>query len=91
MYQTSLIRELMRLSDEPGGPALLEQKFDDALLGVCTRAGGLHVAAYERSRVIDVLARDMPREDAEEWFEFNIQSAWMGEGTPVFVDTRPFE
>jgi hypothetical protein len=41
--------------------------------------------------VIDILARDMPREDAEEFFEFNTIGAWMGDATPVFVDTRPAE
>ena len=65
--------------------------FDGAIIGVCERAGGLRVAAYDRSLVIDVLAREMPREDAEEYFEFNIAGAWMGEGTPVFIDTRPME
>ena len=65
--------------------------FDDAILGVATRADGMTVVAYDRSRCIDVLARDMPREEAEEFFEFNTAGAWVGEGTPVFVDTRVAE
>ena len=65
--------------------------FDEAVIGICERAGGLRVVAYDRSRVVDILARDMEREDAEEWFEFNTIGAWMGEGTPVFIDTRPLE
>lgn len=65
--------------------------FDDAILGVATRADGMIVVAYDRSRCIDVLARDMPREEAEEFFEFNTAGAWVGEGTPVFVDTRVAE
>jgi hypothetical protein len=33
----------------------------------------------------------MDREDAEEFFEFNTIGAWMGDLTPVFVDTRAAE
>jgi hypothetical protein len=86
------MREILDLSDTPGGPCLLNpQAFDEAIIGTCERSGGMHAVAYDRCRVVDILARDMPREDAEEWFEFNILGSWMGEGTPVFIDTRPCE
>ena len=55
--------------------------FDEAILGV----------AYDRSRVIDIYARDMSREEAEEFFEFNTIGAWFGDATPVFIDMRPAE
>jgi len=28
----------------------------------------------------------MPEEDAEEFFDFNVQGAYVGEATPVFLD-----
>ncbi len=62
--------------------------FDEAIIGIAERAGGMVVLAYDRSRVIDIISRDMPREEAEEFFEFNTIGAWMGEATPVFIDTR---
>jgi hypothetical protein len=62
--------------------------FDEAIIGIAERAGGLSVVAYDRSVVIDILERDMPRDEAEEFFEFNTIGAWMGECTPVFIDTR---
>jgi hypothetical protein len=62
--------------------------FDAAIIGVAERAGGLSVVAYDRTAVIDILERDMPRDEAEEFFEFNTIGAWMGECTPVFIDTR---
>lgn len=65
--------------------------FDEDILGVAHRYGMDPVVAYDRTRVIDILARDMPREDAEEFFEFNTIGAWMGDSTPIFVDTRPAE
>ena len=65
--------------------------FDEAILGIAERFGMAPVVAYDRSRVIDIYARDMPREDAEEFFEFNTVGAWLGGLTPVFIDTRPAE
>jgi hypothetical protein len=49
------------------------------------------VVAYDRTIVIDILAREMTREEAEEFFEFNTIGSWMGDLTPVFIDTRPAE
>lgn len=62
--------------------------FDEAILGLAERAGGTMAVAYDRTRCVDILARVMSREDAEEFFEFNTASAWVGEHTPVFVDMR---
>jgi len=62
--------------------------FDEAIIGIAERAGGMMAVAYDRTRCIDILARDMSREEAEEFFEFNTIGAWVGEHTPVFVDTR---
>ena len=65
--------------------------FDEAILGVADRFGMPSVGAYDRTRVIDIYARDMPREEAEEFFEFNTIGAWFGDATPVFIDMRPAE
>lgn len=64
-------------------------EFDEAIIGIAERAGGLLAVAYDRARCIDVLvAGGMEREDAEEWFEFNTVAAYVGEQTPVFIDSR---
>jgi hypothetical protein len=65
--------------------------FDEAIIGLAERADGMMAVAYDRTRCIDILARSMSREDAEEFFEFNTAGAWMGEATPVFIDTRVAE
>lgn len=72
--------------------ALLADGFDDAILGVAERCGQPPLVAYDRTRCIDILvAQGLDREDAEEFFEFNVVGAWAGEMTPVFVDTRVAE
>lgn len=65
--------------------------FDEAILGVAERFGMDPVVAYDRTRVIDIYARYMTREEAEEFFEFNTIGAWLGDATPVFIDMRPAE
>jgi hypothetical protein len=63
--------------------------YDDAILGIAERAGGLCVVAYDRQRCIEInMAMGMDRDEAEEYFEANTACAWVGDGTPVFIDTR---
>ena len=78
-----------RLQEE-NPKALFADGFDDALIGIARRATQEPLVAYDREKCIRTLMdRDgMSREDAEEFFEFNVIGAWMGEGTPVFVDTE---
>jgi len=41
---------------------------------------------YDRTKCIEILTEDMPREDAEEYFQFNVEGAWVGGGTPAYVE-----
>ena len=61
--------------------------FEDALLGICEQYGRPPVAAYDYDGCIKILVErdDMSREEAEEYFSFNVIGAWVGESTPVFV------
>ncbi len=73
---------------------LLEpEMFDEAIIGIAERADGMVVVAYDRQRCIEIIMADSgcDREDAEEYYEFNTASAWMGDRTPIFVDTRMAE
>jgi len=72
--------------------ALLADGFEEAYIGICRRFNTV-VAAYDYDKCINVLMnRDgMCYEEAEEFFEFNVLGAWVGEGTPVFIDLRAIE
>ena len=59
--------------------------FDEALIGVCHRFND-SFALYDRKKVIEILMRDMSREEAEEYFSFNVIGAWVGDYTPAFAD-----
>jgi len=78
-----LIRE--QLADE-NDKALFADGFDGALVGIARRCGQPSLAVYSRSKCIEILCKEMPHDEAEEYFEFNVAGAWVGENTPVFMD-----
>lgn len=70
---------------------LLAEGFDDAIIGVGVRCGQPDVVVYDRDKCIDLLVKEqgMNREDAEEYFDFNVSGAWVGDRTPIFVSKLP--
>lgn len=70
-----------------GGEELLfADGFDDAIIGVIWFESEPAVV-YDRERVIDILAEDMDRDEAVEYFEHNIACAWLGPRTPRYLET----
>ena len=62
--------------------------YDECILGIGERFGGVQAVAYDRSKCIKVMMRDsdgMTWEEAEEFFEFNTIGGWIGDRTPIFV------
>lgn len=63
--------------------------FEDALIGFAwPQATGAKCAVYDRNKCIEILMdRDgMTEEDANEYFDFNVAGAYVGEHTPFYVD-----
>jgi hypothetical protein len=60
-----------------------------AVIGIATRADGLRVVCYSIEKIIEVfMTRDgMTEEEAYEFYEFNVACAWVGDKTPIFVET----
>ena len=48
------------------------------------------VAVYDKEKCLEILTeRDgMSWEEAVEYFDFNVAGAWVGESTPVFLETE---
>lgn len=61
--------------------------FEDAVIGVGSRPNMGPILCYDYVKCVEILVRDqeMTQEDAEEWMDYNVVSAWMGEGTPMFI------
>ena len=66
---------------------LLVEGFDDAIVGYALRCGQPVLAVYDQRKCVDILMRrdGMTREDAEEFFDFNVLGAWVGDRTPLFL------
>jgi hypothetical protein len=84
--------------------ALLCVGFDEAIIGMAERINLGPVVAYDVDKMLNILALDMEVEQsdlqegetiemlkysmANEYFQYNILGAWMGEFTPVFITTN---
>lgn len=70
-----------------GGESLLADGFESAFVGVACRPGQPPLAAYSYQRAIDVLIKrdSLSYEEAQEWLDFNVVSAWAGEHTPLWL------
>lgn len=84
----STIRDYLNEQDDE--VTLLEpSRYDEAIVGLVERACSTTVVCYDRRKIVDILMGQdgMDRDEAEEFFEFNIAGAYVGEGTPVFLST----
>lgn len=67
--------------------------FEKALIGIAyDKIKGVHVLIYSRMECIEILIErdEMSKEDAEEYFDYNVEGAYVGDKTPVFVDDMMF-
>jgi hypothetical protein len=81
-----LRQHCLELSD--GEPLTFADGYDEAILGIAWREG-VALVVYDACAVRAILCRrdGMTREDAAEFFAFNVAGAWVGHGTPFFVET----
>lgn len=65
---------------------LLADGHDHAILGLVDVGSGRVVVAYSTKKILEGLASDgMTWDEAREYFDFNIAGAYVGPGTPVYV------
>tara|TARA_A100001515_G_scaffold119691_1_gene102410 strand:- start:253 stop:489 length:237 start_codon:yes stop_codon:yes gene_type:complete len=60
--------------------------FDKAIIGV--QEGIQPRLVYDLWKMVDILKEDMSEEDALDHISYNITGAYVGESTPVIVDTE---
>lgn len=72
------------LQNYPDSEFLTADGFDDAIIGVHEAFVESPVLIYSVSKCIDILCKDMTREEAVEYFEFNVSGAYVGEQTPIW-------
>ena len=74
---------------------LVMDGFDDCIEGVVERFGMNPIVCYNKQKVLDKLISEAgcscTLDEAKEYYEFNQLGAWMGEGTPCFIDTDAWD
>lgn len=66
--------------------------FEDCIVGVGERFGGPPVAVLDVEKMLKKMEKDgMTREEAIEYFEFNILGAHVGEENPVYLHIPDFK
>ena len=67
--------------------------FDNAIVGVGERNNTDSMIVYDYDKMVKVLVTrdDMSYEEAEEYIEFNIVGAWIGDTTPIIVTKKNIE
>ena len=79
---TQEIKEVLEEND-----CLIADGFDDAIIGTYQRDGEV-IVVYDIDKCIDSLLRDgMDYQEAEEFLYFNTINCYVGEKTPIFIDT----
>jgi len=75
--------------EEINPDALLCDGFDEAIIGMAERINLGPIVAYDVDKMLKIMVeRDgMTYEEAMEYFDYNILGAWMGENTPVYIQT----
>jgi hypothetical protein len=77
----------------PDEKLLSANGFEDAILGVIhNKFTSTYNIVYSKSKCIEILiTRDkMRKEEAEEFFDYNVEGSYMGEKTPIWVDDMMF-
>tara|TARA_Y100000034_G_C6781435_1_gene349320 strand:- start:152 stop:418 length:267 start_codon:yes stop_codon:yes gene_type:complete len=71
---------------EENPEALLMDGYDDAIVGVGSRCGQPTLVIYDYDKCIASLMEDgMTFEEAVDYFSFNCEGSWVGEGTPIIL------
>jgi hypothetical protein len=66
----------------PDETFLIVSDMDEAIIGVDINTFRL---VYSVEKIYEVLMKSMSREDAIDYFDYNILGAYMGDMTPIFV------
>jgi hypothetical protein len=95
--------EVEELLVDSNPEALFIDGFDDAIIGLAERPNLGPIVAYDEAKIIEILTNQMEveqedldgREDLDvrlemalEYYDYNINGAWLGEGTPMIIKTN---
>lgn len=82
-----MIEYINNYAEQTDSELLLADGFEAALVGIAEGCGRSPAVVYDREKFIAILMdRDgMDRDEANEFFDFNVAGVYVGVGTPVFL------
>jgi hypothetical protein len=79
-------KDIEEFAQANGVEIALLDGYDDCIIGLGQSSPDeAYKVIYDRSKIIDRLMEDMDRDDAYEYFDFNIAGAYVGPSTPMFT------
>ena len=83
----NMLETLTEWANESGTEIVFLDGLEDAIVGLATVHTQPTRVVYSYRRILDILERDseMTREEADEYFAFNIECMWVGEATPAIL------
>lgn len=68
-----------------------DTSFDEAIVGIGSRCGQPNLIVYDYEKVVQVfIKKGLNEEEAREFVEFNVAGAWVGEHTPILMDSYSY-
>jgi hypothetical protein len=74
-----MIKKILEMYPEEG--FIKADGFDEAIIGVSTDIR----LVYSIDKIIESLMKDMSEDDALDYFYFNIDGAYLGDKTPIYI------
>ena len=81
----SVREELQEPFDEP---LLFADGFDDCIIGISDDFGKVRVVYCVEKMIEKLMSSGDTYLDARDWLEFNTLNAWVGENTPIYVESN---
>ena len=81
------IEKFLDYVSEINAEAMFPTGLEKAIVGIVERMGMPPLILLDRTKCVKIfMDRDgISLEDAEEFFEFNVISSWVGDGTPCYA------
>tara|TARA_R110002020_G_scaffold203139_3_gene406450 strand:- start:222 stop:506 length:285 start_codon:yes stop_codon:yes gene_type:complete len=66
---------------------LLDEEFADAIVGIAHQFTK-SLPVYDVKKILEIMMKkwDVSEEEAYDWYEYNMQGAYVGENTPLFLE-----
>ena len=82
----------IELAEHFGSDLMFADNFDAAIIGVSVGLGSSKVV-YDTKKMAEILIKEhsMTEEDAWEYLEYNTFGVYVGDNTPVYVDTSTWD